>query len=188
MRGELLAVVAEFESASDRLQTLAQRVPDHRWAERVEPGRWSVAECIGHLNLTSEAFLPLLRDGVARARRQAQGHLRRRYRRDFIGWSLWKSAGPPVRLRVKTTPPFVPAPAVAPTDLVAAFERLQEAQLASVRDADGLPIDRVTIASPFNARLKYNLYAAMTILPRHQHRHLWQAEQTASALAARSQL
>ena len=68
-------------------------------------------------------------------------------------------------------------PAVAPTGVVAAFERLQEAQLASVRDSDGLPIDRVTIASRFNARLKYNLYAAMTILPRHQHRHLWQAEQ-----------
>jgi hypothetical protein len=44
------------------------------------------------------------------------------------------------------------------------------------RDVDGLPVDRIKITSPFDARLKYNLYAALTILPRHQHRHLWQAE------------
>jgi len=24
--------------------------------------------------------------------------------------------------------------------------------------------------------VRYNLYACFTILPRHQHRHLWQAE------------
>jgi len=34
----------------------------------------------------------------------------------------------------------------------------------------------VRVTSPFNARVRYNLYACFTILPRHQHRHLWQAE------------
>ncbi len=28
----------------------------------------------------------------------------------------------------------------------------------------------------------YNLFACLTILPRHQHRHLWQAEQAWQAL------
>ena len=49
--------------------------------------------------------------------------------------------------------------------------------LALAREADGLPIDRVKIASPFNTRLRYNVFSAFSILPRHQHRHLWQAEQ-----------
>jgi hypothetical protein len=56
------------------------------------------------------------------------------------------------------------------------FSRLQAEQIACVREADGLPLGRVRITSPFDARLKYNLYACFTILPRHQHRHLWQAE------------
>jgi len=50
------------------------------------------------------------------------------------------------------------------------------------READGLPVDRIRIASPFDARLKYSLYAALTILPRHQHRHLWQAERVLEGL------
>ena len=57
------------------------------------------------------------------------------------------------------------------------FERLQTEQLALAREADGLPIHRVKIASPFNTRFYYNLFSALSILPRHQHRHLWQAEQ-----------
>jgi len=42
--------------------------------------------------------------------------------------------------------------------------------------ADGLPLSHVRISSPFNPRLRYDLYACFTILPRHPHRHLWQAE------------
>jgi len=37
-------------------------------------------------------------------------------------------------------------------------------------------LSQVRVTSPFNARVRYNLYACFTILPRHQHRHLWQAE------------
>ena len=32
------------------------------------------------------------------------------------------------------------------------------------------------MTSPFNARMRYNLYAGFSTLPRHQHRHLQQAE------------
>jgi hypothetical protein len=42
--------------------------------------------------------------------------------------------------------------------------------------ADGLPLTAVRVTSPFNPRARHNLYACFTILPRHQHRHLWQAE------------
>jgi hypothetical protein len=60
---------------------------------------------------------------------------------------------------------------------VSEFERLQREQLVLAREADSLAIDRVKIASPFNPRFRYNLFSALSILPRHQHRHLWQAEQ-----------
>lgn len=176
MHPQLRAVIDEFERARARLHMLATTVPAGRWAERPHPARWSVSECIAHLNLTSAAYVPLLRDGIARARR-AKGSAPRRYRRDLVGWLLWKSTGPPVRFRMTTTAPFVPAGADPPERLIAEADRLQDEQIARVREADGLPIGLVRIASPFDPRLKYNLYACLTILPRHQHRHLWQAEQ-----------
>jgi hypothetical protein len=84
--------------------------------------------------------------------------------------------GPPVRVRLKTIARFLPQSAAAPAVLVEEFDRLQTAQLDCLAQGDGLPLSHVRIKSPFNARLRYNLYACFTILPRHQHRHLWQAE------------
>ena len=176
VHSELQAVVDEFESALTRLRALRDMVPGHKWADRSGPDRWSMNECIAHLNLTSSAFLPLLRTGLDEARRS--GHRApRRYRRDPIGWLLWKSLGPPVKRKFKTTAPFVPRSDRTSADHVAEFERLQAEQLSLAREADGLPIHRVKIGSPFNTRLHYNVFSALSILPRHQHRHLWQAEQ-----------
>jgi hypothetical protein len=67
---------------------------------------------------------------------------------------------------------------------MADFERLQAEVIACVRTADGLPIDHIKLVSPFDARLRYNLFAALTIIPRHQHRHLLQAERAAGMAGA----
>jgi hypothetical protein len=83
----------------------------------------------------------------------------------------------PGRFKLKTTAPFVPSGDRSAGELAAEFERLQAEQIALTRASDGLPIDRVKIVSPFDARLRYSIFAALSILPRHQHRHLWQAEQ-----------
>lgn len=57
----------------------------------------------------------------------------------------------------------------------------QNEQIKCVQDADGMPLGKVKIASPFNAKLHYNVYSALSILPRHQHRHLQQAERAVAA-------
>jgi hypothetical protein len=142
-----------------------------------------VAECVAHLNLTSRAYLPLLRDGITEGRRLARQGPARRYRRDFMGWLMWRSAGPPVRIRTSTTAPFLPQAEIQTAELLADFARLQDAQLTLLGEADGLPLERVQIVSPFDRRIRYNLYACFTILPRHQHRHLWQAERVLERLA-----
>jgi hypothetical protein len=181
MHPQLETVVAEFESARQRLHRLAETVPEEHWAQRPDPDRWSIGECVAHLNLSSVAYLPLLKDGLARAR-QMGGSAPRRYRRDFLGWMLWKAIGPPARFKAQASAPFLPAAGQPPALLIAEFDRLQEEQIACVQAGDGLPLSRVKIVSPFAARISYNLFACLTILPRHQHRHLWQAEQVRASL------
>jgi len=63
---------------------------------------------------------------------------------------------------------------------MAEFSQLQSEMIACVRAADGLPIDHVTVCSPFDGRVKCNLFAALTLIPRHQERHALQAERAAS--------
>lgn len=176
MQYQLDRLADEFLEALDRLHALHRTVPSERWAERRDSARWSVAECIAHLNLTSVALLPLLERGLVEAK-AIGGPAPARYRRDPVGWLMWRMIGPPARIRVTTSAAFVPQATMPPADLVAEFERLQEALVALLRAADGLPLSRVKVASPFSSRVRYNLFACFGVLARHQHRHLWQAEQ-----------
>lgn len=183
MHPQLAAIAAELEAAGERLAALAGTVPDAAWTRRPGPERWSAAECVAHLNLTSIAYLPLLRDALARAR-AVSAPPAKRYRRDLFGWLLWRGMGPPVRFRMHTTAPFVPTGQAPKAELVAEFGRLQRELQACVWGGEGLPLTRVKVISPFDARLGYNLYACLTIIPRHQHRHLWQAERAWEAIRA----
>jgi hypothetical protein len=176
MNAQLSEIVLGFQGASERLDRLVRELPAELWTLRTDPQRWSVAECVEHLNLTGRVYLPILEDAIDRARP--------RYRRDPVGWLLWKSMPPPVRHRVRTTAPFVPGSGQPPAELVAEFDRLQQEQIALVRDADGLPLHRIRVVSPFNARVRYNAFSCLSILPPHQHRHLWQAEQVHDAARA----
>jgi hypothetical protein len=179
MNAQLQDVVDEFDRAQKRLHALAASTSEDRWSARPAEGRWSAGECVAHLNLTSAAMLPLLRAALDEARalgEPAPG----RYRRDVKGWLLWLGSGARVRIPVKTSAPFVPGGAAPRDETLAEFDRLQEQQVNLVREADGLPLGKVKVVSPFDARVSYNAYAALTILSVHQLRHVAQAERAAA--------
>jgi hypothetical protein len=182
MHSQLQEVADEFVAAQASLHHLVRMIPEDRWQLRPDPARWSMAECVEHLNLTGKAFLPLLTAALERSHTGGSRDGARRYRRDPVGWLMWRMAGRPVRHRVKTTSAFIPTSDRPLTELVGEFDRLQEKQLRCVLQADGMRLGRLWIRSPFDPRIRYNAYSCLTILPRHQQRHLWQAEQVAAAL------
>lgn len=175
MHPQLATIVEELRAAQARLHRLAGRLAPEQWTARPDPKRWSVAECVEHLNLTARAFVPLIERGLAEGTR-AGGPAPTRFRRDFLGWLLWATMPPPVRFRVPTTPAFLPTADRPPAELLADFDRLQEEQIALVRSAEGVPLQKIRIPSPFNERVSYNAYSALSILAPHQERHIWQAE------------
>jgi hypothetical protein len=178
---QLQAIVDELEDAECRVLSMAANLPVEQWTCRPGRGRWSAAECVEHLNISSEALLPLLRSALDAAGGKLQSAPR--YRRDPIGWLIWKLVGESGGLKARTSQAFEPKGASTPQELVARFTRQQAELRACVLAAEGLPIDRVKMVSPFDRRVSYNLYAALTLVPRHQHRHLLQAEQAARTAA-----
>ncbi len=68
MQGQLATIVEEFESAQQRLDRLVAGLPEEKWAVTNDPTRWSVAQCIAHLNLTSRAFIPIIRHALEKCR------------------------------------------------------------------------------------------------------------------------
>jgi len=179
MHPQLQAIADDLRAASARVARLHTTLPTDRWTERNDPARWSVAECVEHLNLSSAGMLPPIEAAAIEARRLPRNS--RRLRRDPVGWVLGKFVGPEYAGRMPTTPPMMPARELEPAHVVADFERWQARTHEVLAQCDGVPVDRVKLTSPFNARVRYNLYAGLLILARHQHRHLQQAERVWAA-------
>lgn len=185
MQRQLKAITDSLRSAQTRLRRLSDGLSDEEWNKRPGPGRWSAAECVEHLNLTSNAYLALLPDAVSRAKRRG-GPARKHYRRDTLGWFMSMMIGPLRHVgkfrfvSVKTTPKFVPKRGRSKTQVLSDFVRLQAELAAVIRSADRLPLDQVKIVSPFGGRMKYSAYSALVIIARHQHRHIDQAEEAAA--------
>ena len=143
---------------------------------RPEPNKWSVAECLVHLNLTSQAFLLLIRDACGEARTQqlrSNGPFKMEAVASLLKWSL----EPPARIRINTKDQFQPL-IFEPVDAVLPdFVHLQGELDQALEAANGLDLGRVKVASPFSSRLKYNLFSCFVLIAAHQRRHLWQAEE-----------
>jgi hypothetical protein len=180
---QLERIRAELAATRRHARTLAAPLGEALWGTRPAPDEWSVAECVIHLNLTARAFLPLVRDAIARGRRLSllgPGP----YRRDPVGWFVGLLTEPPIRLRIKTTAPFVPAAVEPKAATLEAFDGLGAELSACVGDAAGLDLARLRITSPFDTRLAYNLYACFRLIPAHERLHLSQAERALATLLA----
>lgn len=178
---QLRALEAELDDAQARAHRLADSLSEADWLRRSDPARWSIGEQILHLNLTSQAYLPRLREGAASARERgllSEGP----YRRDFMGWLLCKMVEPPVRLKVKTTAPFVPQDLQSRDEALRDFDALQQELRDFLHESRGLALDRVDFVSPFDPRIKYNLYSALRATTAHQRHHLWLGERVAEGL------
>lgn len=146
------------------------------WLRSARDGGWSAAQCLEHLNLTGGAVLPRVEEGLERARSLAAKGMRGQPHRDPVGWLLTLGSGPRVWWRLRTPAAFAPAPDLDPDRTLDRFRGLQDRWLEMVEAAAGLPLERVKIRSPFDARLSYNLFSALELAAAHQERHLAQAE------------
>jgi len=186
---QLVGLERELWDSTCRAEHLVTRCDEAAFHLRPAPDRWSAAECLVHLSLTTLAYLPLI-DRALRTGRQTgtvapDATAPRRFRRDLVGWFLWHVTEPPIRRRLRTPAPFVPESAGSREELLAEFRQLQAALLQRVTDGEGLDLTRLWVTSPFDRRVRYHLYSCFRILTAHQRRHLWQAE---SALAGAAEL
>ncbi len=181
MHPQLQAILDDYRSASDRLHRLVDGLDEDRWRARPGRGGWSAAECIAHLNIAAEKYLPEMERAMTEVHRLPNHP--GEYRLGAFGRLFRALVGPLPRLLgrrrfgVPTTEPFTPSGELPMASTVAEYDRLYGLLEAHLEAADGFSIDQVKFPSPFDSRVKVSVFLAHTILPRHAHRHLQQAEE-----------
>ena len=171
----------QFRSITERSRALADRLGEKQFSQRPVPGKWSAAECLVHLSLTSEAYFPLWREAFTSARAR-QLYSDRPFTLDFWGKTLAWFLEPPPKLRFPTSANFQPPESRPPGEALKNFVDCQERLLEAVAGARGLALDRIRITSPFARQVRYSAWSSFVVSAVHQRRHLWQAERAADVL------
>lgn len=174
-------IEAELNDAIDRARRLVDSTEPRLFTVRPNLSAWSASECLAHLSISTEQFLPMLRSSIEDARKRGVKP-EKKPSMDFLGRILRWFLEPPVRSRVKTTARFVPKGVRAKAEALAEFAGLQRQLIDLVHSSGDVGLSRVKVVSPFDKRVRYNLYSAFLIITAHQRRHLWQAEQAVAAL------
>lgn len=173
-------VEAEIDEATKRAWQLVKSTDPRFFTVRPHPSKWSAAECLSHLSISTEMFLPVIAQSIEEGRKRNLTTTKKPSM-DLLGRILRWFLEPPIRKRVATSAPFVPKAVRAKAEAFGEFSSLQSKLIDLLHQARGLDLGKLKIVSPFDKRVRYNLYSAFMIVAAHQRRHLWQAEQTIAA-------
>ena len=174
---ELQEYQRQFSEAKETARDLAADLTDAQFNWRPEPGRWSIAECLDHLNTTGSKLLPGMDAAIERARergRTGSGPF-------LYGWlSRWFIRGnqplPADGKGMKTPKLYTPAADQSVGRVLPAFLDLQDQLIERLHAANGLDLARVKVASPVTQLLRISLGAWFAATAAHQERHLQQAQ------------
>jgi hypothetical protein len=173
----------ELEGYQDQLLAIRQDAPgiigaldDARINQRSAPDKWSIAECLGHLNVSARQFMPLFDAAIADARRRGLTGAGP-FAYPFLQRALARSMEPPPRVRSRTRQAFRPPQHAGAADVLREFDGWQQQFAERLRAADGIDLRRARMRSPVASWLHYSLGIGFQIFLAHERRHLWQARQ-----------
>lgn len=163
---------------------VAEGLPPEDFDRRPEQERWSVAECLDHLNETARVYLPVITDAVEEAR--AKGLTRGKGEgRTLIGRIVVRMQEPPARFRTSTFEELEPTRGLDRDTVLEEFETLHEELIVRMNESGDLDRKKIKIRSVLDPRLRLSLGDWFAFLAAHGRRHVWQAERVRDSITGR---
>lgn len=171
----------EFDAALQDAEELVRNLSQEQFNWRPEPGKWSIGECLDHLAITDRLLAARLTAAIER------GHKEKRlatgpFQYSFLQSYFLRSTEPPPKLRFPAPRAFAPVAGLYEPAITMEEFRTGNRQLANLsREAKGLDLVRVKVASPAVGFWKWSIGIVLPLSVAHERRHLYQARQVRSA-------
>ena len=170
----LQTIISESEASNAAASELVTGLNEEQLNWRPGAEKWSIAQCLDHLAVSSSKFDQYFETALGRGR------------------SKWPVSSPPayqptrmgawlIRQLEPVTGRNLPAPKVfrpSSSDIQGALQKFldqQETFLNFVRSADGVDFNKTRLRSPVTPFMRYSLADAFDITVVHTRRHLGQA-------------
>jgi hypothetical protein len=166
----------DLQDVRSRTEQLINGLSPEQLTRRPDPSKWSIAECLVHLNLTASSIQKLIGSAIQRGKADkitGQGP----FKAGGLGRLLIWIAEPPPKFKIKAPAGILPPANIGdPSAVVAEFLRVQDEWARLVQEADGLDLNKIKAKMGFPGLPPIRLGATIPWMMAHQRRHLLQAE------------
>ena len=167
---------AKRANKDERLKELVNGLSEAQLNWKPAPDKWSIAQCLDHLTVTSNRFEPYLTAALARGQRKWPVSAAPAYRPSFIGGWLIKQVDPETGRNLPAPKVFRPAESSAIHGALESFIKQHERFIEFVRRSAGIDYNKTRLRSPVTPLMRYSLADAFVITVVHGRRHLGQAQ------------
>jgi hypothetical protein len=178
---DLAVLITEIDANLSHAESVAHGLSHEQFNWSPDPGRWSIGQCLDHLNAVDGRDLAPLRAAIDAGRsRKLAGAGPFTY--GFLSRKFVASMEPPVKRKFKAPKLYAPRAESDPMATLAEYLRISADMRGLARSAAGLDLARVKTSLPalpalLRAMVKMPLGARFEAIVAHGRRHLWQAEQ-----------
>jgi hypothetical protein len=173
MNFNVQSVSRDIADSRRRAQALIDAVSADQLTRRPDPGKWSIAECLMHLNITAATVQKLMARGIEQAKQEkrfGKGPFSVGPKGRLLVWI----AEPPPKFRIRAPKNVRPPAAIdVPLQVLPAFMKAQDEWERLMREQEGLNLAKIKVGQGV---FRIRLAAALPWMMAHQRRHLLQAE------------
>jgi hypothetical protein len=174
LEGELADYLHQIDEIERDAERLMAGLTDIQFNWRPGLRKWSIAECISHLEVVGRTHLTNIDVALDRSRsRQCYGEGPFKY--GFVETWFVHANEPPPKVRMRAPKAAAPLSFQPRKELSSRFMALQEELRERARQAKGLDLARTRVNSPFVRVFRMSLGACLAFLAAHERRHIWQA-------------
>jgi hypothetical protein len=167
-------LTSELDAADVRAVALVRRLSNAQLNWKPRPDAWSVAECLEHLCLSNEVYMPPVSEALSERPTGPVDEITPGW---FGRWFIRRYIEPTMQTKRGRAPrKAVPVASRLDSSILDRFI----ASNASVRNvmarARQHNVNRVRFKNPFVSVIRFTVGTGLQIIARHNHRHLLQAE------------
>ena len=172
-------LISALDAADQCFETLAKGLTTEQLNWRPAAEAWSIGQCLQHLHITNEVYLPAISVALeGQPRFQVEeikpGWFGRWFIRTFIDSSGKRRTRAPKKIN--------PGPRVEPSVLDSLLRSNQAARELIAR-AGHYDVNRIRFRNPFISGIRFTVGTGLEIVSKHQSRHLLQAERVKESVA-----
>jgi hypothetical protein len=164
----------QFEQISADADGLVTPLGEDQFMWKPAPHKWSIAECLEHMNATARSYLPAIDEGIADAIRHG-AYAEGPFHYSIVGRLFSRLMEPPARFRMRAPEDKQPGPQRPKRETLAGFRAYQVQYVDRLRQANGIDLSRSCVRSPIASWIRIPLGSAFASMAAHERRHLWQA-------------